>query len=707
MRGSVPILRIGPIVLVALVALIGLQVQSAHTQSMAWSVFGSLKNDRIFHKAHYIGNGKILVVGGYTNTTGILQGKRTSACEIIDVRNGTIRGAAPLTRERGIVTSVVGPDGSLYVVGGDTDNGSTDLVERYDANDNVWEIVGRLRVPRWQHACAFISETEMLVVAGWNENSAEIFDVRTGASRLITEFPWIANSLVPVLLQNHRPAFVGGRSGGPNTGNTTTAFSYDPAKNRWVTVCEMPELTVRPTVLNLKSGHSLIVGGTRSETPYVAGPGIDYMKDGYDVTRLGTLSQGRQWHSMVQRRNGQVLVAGGYVDGPVVAATTEWLDPVTGVVQPGPTMNAPRTQADMVIFQDRGAEYIVAVSGMTSITSGSANGTPLVEILVDSCAQGIMPLASGMSRVAGSAHPRDTTLELTDAVPFSRGAVWSTSKVNMQQRFTMLLGFLMRDGVDNGDREEIPSDPGADGIAIVIQNEGLDAIGQYGRGIGYDGIKRSLAIEFDTYQNIPVNDPNGNHLGIQSMGYLPNSSRHAPPANLAFTSSIPRMRADGTTYYALVEYVNKELRVYFNDKPSFGRPSLVRILDLDSLIGLDERGAAWVGVTSSTGESVERHEIVLWEINGCDSDAMVSVSEDRSAPIGETLSFEIDGSRIINLSGNRAFVAVYDSQGRQILRYDTDEARIDMSSWNLTNGCYIIRVSSGDAVQSFPMLLVR
>jgi hypothetical protein len=262
-------------------------------------------------------------------------------------------------------------------------------------------------------------------------------------------------------------------------------------------------------------------------------------------------------------------------------------------------------------------------------------------------------------------------------------------------------------GDNKGEQEEISSDPGADGFAVVIQNEGLDALGQYGRGIGYDGIKRSVAVEFDTYHNPTVNDPNGNHIGIQSMGRLENSSRHAPPANLAFTSAIPRMMADGSTYHAFIEYEAKRLRVYFNTEPSFQRPVLVRDVDLDSLIGLDEEGRAWVGITSATGRSVEQHEIVRWEMNGCAARATVSVDAEPQDYVESAVPFVIRGSRLARYVDGPVTIAVYDLQGRLMWSGITNDANLDLCGYVYDNGCYVVHIMSHEASAAIPWLYLR
>ncbi|MFT4738430.1 MAG: hypothetical protein ACI92W_002552, partial [Paraglaciecola sp.] len=76
-------------------------------------------------------------------------------------------------------------------------------------------------------------------------------------------------------------------------------------------------------------------------------------------------------------------------------------------------------------------------------------------------------------------------------------------------------------------------DQGADGITFVIHNDvrGFDAFGQWGECMGYgrfdptrpgNSIDPSIAVEFDTYQNIYQLDPVSDHVAYLENG----SSRH-------------------------------------------------------------------------------------------------------------------------------------------------------------------------------------
>ncbi len=116
-------------------------------------------------------------------------------------------------------------------------------------------------------------------------------------------------------------------------------------------------------------------------------------------------------------------------------------------------------------------------------------------------------------------------LRLTPAATSQSGSAWFNVLQPVTGGFTTTFTFQI-----SNTNPASPNFP-ADGIAFVIQNAaaGTAALGGGGGGIGYDGIPNSLAVEFDTYANLgpgPNNDPNANHVGVQSCGTDPNSANH-------------------------------------------------------------------------------------------------------------------------------------------------------------------------------------
>lgn len=152
---------------------------------------------------------------------------------------------------------------------------------------------------------------------------------------------------------------------------------------------------------------------------------------------------------------------------------------------------------------------------------------------------------------------------------------------------------------------------GADGFAFVIQNHDITALGSCCGGQGYEFIPNSLAVEFDTWQNIPedfpsgLGDPNENHISVQTRGVLPNSAD--PLFSLGFTTAIPYL-SGGQPHTVKITYTPGTLRIFVDDLVT---PALVVVVDLATILNLED-GQAWVGLTAGTGGVSEAHDILTW-----------------------------------------------------------------------------------------------
>ena len=233
-------------------------------------------------------------------------------------------------------------------------------------------------------------------------------------------------------------------------------------------------------------------------------------------------------------------------------------------------------------------------------------------------------------RLNGVTNLVDKYIRLTNAEMNRVGALWYSSQVPLANGFSTEFAFRFTYG--NNYQCDDGSLPGADGIAFVIQNAGIDALGFYGGGIGYDGIFNSLAVEFDTYSNDSTQienfyDPNGNHLAVQSNGKNANSSKHMPKIMKGMNKSILPLKADGTLYYVKIEYITvpNTLNIYLDTISNFSDPVLsVNNINLDKLLNLTDSSTAFIGFTSATGCAVENHDILSWtfcpEVSGSSTD---------------------------------------------------------------------------------------
>jgi uncharacterized repeat protein (TIGR01451 family) len=191
-----------------------------------------------------------------------------------------------------------------------------------------------------------------------------------------------------------------------------------------------------------------------------------------------------------------------------------------------------------------------------------------------------------------------------------------------------------------------PSQPTADGIAFVIQNSGagLQAVGDGGGGIGYQGIDNSLAVEFDTYANEtdPEWDGSGNapanHVAIQSCGLQANSAAHTQ-CEISLATA-PVSLADGAPHTVQIEYTtgipippgcefcsSSVMQVTIDGLAVFEGDGVP--VDLSTLLQLanpsdNVADSAYVGLTAATGFFQEADDILSWTFTSHSSDQTIT-----------------------------------------------------------------------------------
>jgi len=115
---------------------------------------------------------------------------------------------------------------------------------------------------------------------------------------------------------------------------------------------------------------------------------------------------------------------------------------------------------------------------------------------------------------------------ITNAQQTQNGAVWYTEQLDLSQYFSLTVDINLGN-----------NDGGADGIMLVMQQVGLDAIGLDGSGLGFAGFSPSFGLEFDTFNN--TGDINNGDLAADHMAMLLNGNiYHNNPDNIAGPVSI-------------------------------------------------------------------------------------------------------------------------------------------------------------------------
>ena len=96
---------------------------------------------------------------------------------------------------------------------------------------------------------------------------------------------------------------------------------------------------------------------------------------------------------------------------------------------------------------------------------------------------------------------------LTQAINSQSGSVWNANKIDLNTSFDFVFNIYL--GCKDAD--------GADGIVFMLQPIST-SIGAGGQGIGFLGVRPSVGIVLDTWQNIELNDPSYDHISIQVNG---------------------------------------------------------------------------------------------------------------------------------------------------------------------------------------------
>ncbi|KAF7729906.1 peptide-N4-(N-acetyl-beta- glucosaminyl)asparagine amidase [Apophysomyces ossiformis] len=215
------------------------------------------------------------------------------------------------------------------------------------------------------------------------------------------------------------------------------------------------------------------------------------------------------------------------------------------------------------------------------------------DILFSGATEGLRLL--GTAKALSIADGR-SCIRLTESLPSQCGGIYCKQGVELTAPSTkgFAVEFAFRiSGVDGG-----AALGGADGFAFVMQAQGPDALGNGGCELGYGGIAKSLAIEFDTYNSSDrCADPSGNHISIQ--GRVPpsvNSAHHN--FSLGHTSRIPLMASGEWIYVRIILLIErKSIQVALSQKPDQYLPVLT-VEHVDLLQYLKNSSTAWLGFTA-------------------------------------------------------------------------------------------------------------
>ena len=224
-----------------------------------WTSTGSLNRARLLHTATRLPSGEVLVVGGQDNVDG---GGEMGSPELYDPDTGLWRPAAEPIFPRFEHTATLMPSGEVLVVGGYPALVRTEV---YNPSTDTWRETGRLAVARQRHTATLMPSGQVLVVGGWNGEfvaRAELYDPDTGQWSPAEGLTVPRDQHVAALLPSGQVLVAGGWTGFEHPEwDPATVELFDPTRGSWALA--EPELFHRaaPTATVLHSGQLLLAGG--------------------------------------------------------------------------------------------------------------------------------------------------------------------------------------------------------------------------------------------------------------------------------------------------------------------------------------------------------------------------------------------------------------------------------------------------------------
>lgn len=235
-----------------------------------------------------------------------------------------------------------------------------------------------------------------------------------------------------------------------------------------------------------------------------------------------------------------------------------------------------------------------------------------------------MSFSQSSSVVGDAVDLGNNCYRITENILWQSGAVWFNDPLNLEEDFEITLS--MNFGNNDG---------GADGMVFVMQDIGLNAEGEDGGGMGYDGFGGngpSVGIEIDTFQNNDQGDPAFDHMALSLNGYTNHNGpfNYAGPVSADFTAQNIEDGQDHT-FTLTWDRSENELNVFFDCAPR-----LSANIDLVADI-FDDDPFIWWGFTAATGGLSNEHKV-------CISEYALGLDDSQEVCLGDEVQLGVVGS---------------------------------------------------------------
>lgn len=286
--------------------------------------FSSGKNmsvGRAGHSATLLSDGKVLIAGGFS-------GDYLASAEIYDPQTGAFSPAGKMTMPRSEHVAVLLNNGNVLLAGG-VGTGWTFLAdaEIFDPATNSFTKTGSMRAARESHTATALKDGTVLVTGGHKGRraaieiykSAEIYNPQTGAFTAAADLTVKRHKHDAVLLGDGRVLIVGGADERDAGGAYRDVEVYDPQTKKFSKIGEMKlaRYKLQGTSVLLSNGKVFIAGGADQAELF------DPQTNSFEITN-GTYETARLFSTATLLPDGAVLIVGGY-DRRINISAKAWI----------------------------------------------------------------------------------------------------------------------------------------------------------------------------------------------------------------------------------------------------------------------------------------------------------------------------------------------------------------------------------------------
>ena len=226
------------------------------------SAIRSMTAKRAAHTATLLGNGQVLIAGGFVGDGGGL-----ASAEVFDPTRKTFVSAENMTAARASHTATLLPNGKVLISGGF--NGDyLNTAEIYDPATNRFASVGRMVTARSGHVAALLNDGKVLLVGGVGTGwtflaDAELFDPKTNTFTPTGGMTTARESHTATLLNDGKVLIAGGHKGRRSAITIyTIAEIYNPVNGTFAATGNLTVKRHKHDAVLLADGRVLVVGGS-------------------------------------------------------------------------------------------------------------------------------------------------------------------------------------------------------------------------------------------------------------------------------------------------------------------------------------------------------------------------------------------------------------------------------------------------------------